>query len=433
MKPSIKLEVRASEVRSRLNEIAALEGDALTDEIRSESEALHKEYADIEVRRRAALVGEGDDDTTTAAEPVETPEDAARIELRSRARLGNYLSAMLTGRNLAGAEAELNAEIGASGIPLEVLDHPLPGELERRAAMLEKRADAPTLAGSQVGVNLQPILPSIFARAVVPRLGVDMPRVGSGTYSSLTITTDLTAGAKAAGVDQESTAAAFTGVQTTPHRVSARMSIRIEDIATIGTDNFESILRQNLQLAMSDRLDRVGLTGAGGNSAEPKGLFTGLTDPDDPGDVIDWAGFVKLAAGGIDGGPWAESLRDVVLVGNADVMRLAESTFQGSDAERSAAAYLRAESGGCYGSSRMPATAATIASVIRFRGGTMGLDGVDAVKTATCPVWAELGIDDIYSDSASGTRHFTLHSLIGDVLVHYPAAYERVDIKIASS
>ena len=33
-----KLEVRASEIRQRLNEISGLEGDKLTDEIRSESE-----------------------------------------------------------------------------------------------------------------------------------------------------------------------------------------------------------------------------------------------------------------------------------------------------------------------------------------------------------------------------------------------------------
>ena len=35
-----KLEVRASEIRQRLNEISGLEGDKLTDEIRSESDTL---------------------------------------------------------------------------------------------------------------------------------------------------------------------------------------------------------------------------------------------------------------------------------------------------------------------------------------------------------------------------------------------------------
>ena len=53
----------------------------------------------------------------------------------------------------------------------------------------------------------------------------------------------------------------------------------------------------------------------------------------------------------------------------------------------SAAAYLRANTGGFFASARMPATAATIAGAILFRAGTMGLDGVNAVQTATCPVW----------------------------------------------
>jgi len=97
----------------------------------------------------------------------------------------------------------------------------------------------------------------------------------------------------------------------------------------------------------------------------------------------------------------------------------------------SAAAYLRAQAGMFSASSRMPDTAATIAQCVRYRAGTMGLDGVNATRTATCPVWNELGIDDIYSDSASGTRHFTLHSLIGDVVIQQPASYERVDLKLA--
>ena len=39
-----KITLRLSEVRSRLNEVAGLEGDALTDEIRGEAETLQTEY-----------------------------------------------------------------------------------------------------------------------------------------------------------------------------------------------------------------------------------------------------------------------------------------------------------------------------------------------------------------------------------------------------
>lgn len=150
--------------------------------------------------------------------------------------------------------------------------------------------------------------------------------------------------------------------------------------------------------------------------------------------MVTFNGFVKLVADGIDGGPWAESMKAVRVLVNAETMRLAESVFQTSSSfqgEVSAAAYLRAQSGMFFSSSRMPATASNIAQCLRYRAGTMGLDGVNAMRTATCPVWNSIGIDDIYSDSASATRHFTLHSLIGDVLVTQPSAYERVDLKLA--
>ena len=59
-----RITLRLSEVRSRLNTIAGLEGDSLTDEVRAESDKLQGEYKDLETRHRAAIVSEG--------EPVET-------------------------------------------------------------------------------------------------------------------------------------------------------------------------------------------------------------------------------------------------------------------------------------------------------------------------------------------------------------------------
>ena len=53
------------------------------------------------------------------------------------------------------------------------------------------------------------------------------------------------------------------------------------------------------------------------------------------------------------------------------------------------------------------------------------------MRTAVMPVYNDLGIDDILSDSASGIRHFTLHHLCGDVLIEQPSAYEEVRVKLA--
>ncbi len=422
-----ELRDKQSKDRQRVAEIGLAE--EMTDEMRAELAEIEKATPNLEAQIRAAATAVEAENAEAETRVRETEPDAEmreRFKLRSEARLTEYLLAHAEGRQVTGREAELRAAAGVNGIPIEIFDVPV-----------ERRADtATTSPTSGTGVNLDPIYPMIYARSVLPRLGVSMPRVPSGTYSTMTITTGLTAGAIEAGTAKESTAATLSPKTTGPHRVTGRLSLRIEDIATIGVANFESALRQNLMLVMSDELDNLGLNGdPATTAAEPQGLLSQLTDPADPTTVVDFNAFVQLAADAIDGGPWAETLRDVRVLVNADCIKLAERTFQTStnyQGELAAAAYLREKSGGFFSSSRMPATASTIAQCLRVRMATMGLDGVDAMRLATCPVWAEVGIDDIYSDAASGTRHFTLHSLIGDVLIQQTDAYERVDLKIAA-
>ena len=55
MLPSQKLAIRASEIRTRLNELG---GEDLTDETRAETDKLSAEYRDTETRMRATLVAE---------------------------------------------------------------------------------------------------------------------------------------------------------------------------------------------------------------------------------------------------------------------------------------------------------------------------------------------------------------------------------------
>ena len=97
--------------------------------------------------------------------------------------------------------------------------------------------------------------PFVFAPSVVDQLMVDMPTVQSGTYASGTITTAATADAVAKSADVLETAAEFTVQTTTPHRLGASLNLAIEDIAAVGQDNFESLLRQHISLAVSDELD----------------------------------------------------------------------------------------------------------------------------------------------------------------------------------
>ena len=427
-----KIALRLSQVRQRLNEIASLEGADFSDEIRTEATTLQAKFSDLEVRHRAAIVGESEAETSEIEGP--DAERRERLELRSRASLTTYLTAALSGRQVSGPEAELQAASGiGGGVPLELWDVPAD-------PVQETRADAATGAPSTVGVNLDAIRPQVFSASIAPRLGIEMPRVASGSYASATITTSLTANARAKGAAQEATAAAFEVTPVTPKRISARLGIAIEDVAAVGQANFESILRENLALVLSDVLDSQVISGAGGNSgADLIGIFERLTDPTAAlSAVADFDAYAAAHAGGIDG-LWSNNLKDVSIVCGPATMALSARTFQTATSykgELSAAAYVMANTGGWWTNRRMPdaetfLTVDDVQQAILYRRGRSMMGGSGSMRTAVLPHWNEVSIDDIYSGSASGERFFTMHVLLGDVILVQPDAYAQVAYKVA--
>ena len=415
-----KIRLRLSQVRQRLNEISGLEGEAFTDEIRAEAGTLQTEYADLETRHQAAILAEGEEETRANGDNLDA-EARERLALRTRASLTSYVRAALSGRQVDGAEAELRSAAGVGdGIPLELWDT---GNGDR-----ETRADATTGAPGTVGVNLDRIRPAVFAASIAPRLGIEMPRVASGTYASATITTSLAAGAKAAGAAQEAGTAAFTVTSATPKRISARLGIRVEDVAAVGQANFEAVLRENLSLVLSDALDTQALTGDG-SAPNLTGILQRLTDPDDPTAVATFDTFLAAHAGGVDG-LWAATTKDVGIVCGPATYRLSAKAFRdvgtnnGHRGDISFAEYAATHTGGWWTNKRMPAASSNVQQAILYRQGR-------SMRTAVCPHWNEISIDDIYSGSAQGERFFTMHVLLGDVILVQPDAYAQVAYKVA--
>ena len=238
-----KLALRLSEVRSRLNDISGLEADALTDEVKTEAEALTAEYQGLEVRHRAAIIADGNTEARPADATDQLEAEAReRLELRSKARLAAYVSAALRGTLVSGAEAELMSASGITdGIPLELFD---------TREVIETRAErAITPAPATVGVNMDLVRPAVFAPSIAERLMIDMPRVESGAYATGTIATSLTAEAVAKSADVPQTPGAITINTTSPHRVGASLGVALEDVAGVGVSNFESALRENVSMA----------------------------------------------------------------------------------------------------------------------------------------------------------------------------------------
>ena len=423
-----ELRERQSKERGRMAELALL--DDLNDEQRAELDTMERGTPDLERQIRASIIAaeteECEAETTQTTEP--DAEQRERLELRGRASLTAYLRARIEGRQVSGAEAELQQAAGiGGGIPLEIWD---------TSEVLEQRAA--TEAPGTTGVNLDRIRPAVFANSIAPRLGIDMPRVMTGTYASATISTSLSAGPAAKGADATATAAAFTVTAVTPKRISARLSIQVEDIAAVGQANFESILRENLALALSDALDNEAINGTFDPSASPPnlglvGIFDRLTDPGAPSAVADFDGFASSHASGIDG-LWANMLKEVAIVCGPATMTLSARTFQSATnykGEMSAAAYAMQNTGGWWTNKRMPDAAANVQQAILYRKGRSMMGGAGAMRTAVCPHWNEVSIDDIYSGSASGTRHFTMHVLLGDVILVQPDAYAQVAFQLA--
>ena len=429
MTKSQRLLVEQSEKRQKVNDL--LGKDELTDEERAELETLTKRLQHIEVEYRAAVVAEGDAlDEKREKEPDNglTAEQRERLELRGRVSVGAFLAAMLKGRAVTGAEAELQQAAGVDGIPIEAFDTREVLEARaRRDAGAEHRAITPAPA-TGIGVNLDPIRPAVFAPSIADRLMIDMPMVETGTYATGTITTSTTADAVAKSADVPQTAGAITTQTTGPKRIGASLALTLEDIAAVGTANFEAILRDNISLVLSDELDDQMINGDGTNN-DLHGIFDRLDAPDAPATGVEtWERFLAVQASGIEG-LWATMLSHVGLVVNPEAYRLAAVTFQGSDAEESAASYMQRMGAGEYAfwtNRRMPDKTNHIAPGILCRKGRMGM------RTAVCPHWGYIGIDDIYSGARKGERYFTLSVLVGDVILVQENAYEAVAFRVST-
>ena len=422
---STKLTIELSKARERIN--ALLDKAEISDDERTERDGLAARLQDLEPELRAALASEAAEGIGERTEDVVHGLDAEareRLDLRAKATLTGFVTAALAGRLATGPEAEYAAAENVEGIPLALFD-PDP-RTPATSAGPEARADAVTPAPSTVGVNLQPIRPMVFAPSIAGRLMIDMPRVMSGTYAEARISTALTAGAKAAGAEADSTAAAFTIETATVKRVSARMSIRAEDIAAVGQANFEASLRQNLSLVLSDELDKQALNGDG-TGANLSGIFQALTDPTDPTNTATFDSVVGEYADLVDG-LWATTMRDVGAVVGPATYQLTEKTFQTATSyagETSAAAYLRMNAGGIWTNKRMPAAASNIQQAIAYRTGQGG------IRKAVCPHWGRMGIEDVYTGSAKAERYLSFHVLLGDVILVQPDAFKQVAFKLA--
>ena len=432
------LKDRQSRERGRMAELAML--DSLDDEQRAELDKIEKGTPDLERLIRAATTAVEEEDRAAkdagakTADKTVDPDEKERLELRGRASVGRYLAAALKGRMVDGAEAELCAAAGVETgqIPMELWQYPTE---EQR---IEDRAITP--APGTVGLNLDVLRPAVFAPSIAPKLMLDMPVVGTGTYATGTLTTSATADAVQKSAAVPATAAGFTVQTTTAHRIGAGLDLTLEDLAAVGQDNFESVLRQHVALVLADEIDDQLINGNGSTSGTDNnltGFFQRLADPTDPTAVATFDTFVEAFAGGIDG-LWATMMGEVAIVAGVDTYKLSAQTFRdpstGTAGGRGAinfADYAKAHTAGWWTNKRMPDPDGDDhqQAILCRKGRSMS---PSPMRTAVCPVWyGSISIDDIYTGARKGERYFTLSVLLGDVILVQPDAYAQVAFQTA--
>ncbi|MYK02926.1 MAG: phage major capsid protein [Gemmatimonadales bacterium] len=418
MTPLTRISNRMSEIRQRLGEIAALEGDDYTDEIAAENSELQRELTRLEPQLRAARLAAGDD-----AEPQPAAAGgAAPSELAGRIQLREYLSGALSGNGIDAnsAEGELNVELGLDTdmIPLEAFaSDASQGTPMRVDRPLQQRADVATTVPSDVMASQAPIGQRVFAGSILEFCGVMMPTVPRGERTYPVLTAGSAAATVAKGAAQEATAGTITSLNLAPVRGQIRYQVQLEDLAVM---DLEPTLRADGRAALTEHLSDRALNGSG-TAPQVQGLFAALTNPTAGSTVMNFDLLLAGATGGIDG-LWASMLSQRRLLLGANTYRLATGQFKGD--ELAVLDYLRAQGCDVRASSLIAAPSSDNQAALGISTGGPG-------PKAVLPVWQGIQvIRDNTSDAASGKVNLTLNVLY-NFRVLRTAAYQELTFHLA--
>ena len=436
MKQSQIHAIRSSEIRSRLNEIAALEADLVTDEVRNEAEALRTELGTVETQYRAALAGESEEER--AAEGIFGNGDGEPAEVRAllgRIGIGDYLHAAGAGVGLAGAAVELASAlsvsaVGPSGgiaVPWRMLEC-----AEHRAASVPVPSRAQVRAYTDTGdfdgqTNVRPILQRLFGPGIMDALGVRIDSVPSGRAEWPLITGGVAPTMKAEGSPvNAAVAAAFSTEVLKPKRLTGKYEFTHEVAAQV--PDMEAALRRDLGDAVRSKMNDLIVNGnETTNAQEPDGFLTTIAAPANAGDTSDYEDYARTHASAVDG-IHATMETEVSSVLGVDVYQHAAGIFQTGSGE-SASEALRRRSMACVASTYIGSAASGQAKNNLFHaagpnGGMMRGDSIAAV-------WPTLEIiRDIYTKASQGVC-LTWVSLWDAQTAYRAAAYKRIAFKIS--
>ena len=317
MTPTQKIQVRMSETREKVNDLATAESDADI----SQREKLSAELKAQEVELRAAIEAEDD----------KTPESQEWADVSGKFDLGEMFTNVVEHRASAGAIAEVQSErgLGANDIPTEML--------------MEKRAVTP--APANVGRTQTEITGFVFPQSVAAFMGIQSPVVPVGDTAFPVLTSDPAAGTPAENASQSETTGAFEASVLTPKRIQASFFWSREDAQRMA--GMGDALREALQSGISDKLDKEILVGT-------NGLLTGTILANHArGSASDYAHYVSSLLYGRVDGRYAADLSDIRVVMGSDTFGNAATKLP-TAGEENALARIRNDSSGVRVSAHVP-------------------------------------------------------------------------------
>ena len=412
-----RLEVRASKIRSRLNELSGIETGELTEETRSEMDSLEIEYADVERQKRAAILA---GDTPEIPEPETATSEQREIDaLIGRAEIRSYLTAAASGVSVTGAELELRQAVLGDDAPETYM--PIDILLDMGDGELETRADAVTNVSASIAHAQSNIIGRIFAETAGAYLGVQRPSVPTGESHYYALASGTTADVREDGAAIDALVATFSDISVAPVRATARYLFGVESTARI--QGFEEALRADLRAVLGDKLDKLALNGqeaVTNVSPAVEGIIRELTDPTDPTDQATWTDYLSLYPAQVDGMTSMDG-SNVRLLVNPATYKHAHSLQVATSGELLGRVL---PAGRFRTSANMPETASAtgVATVLSYTA---------SARTAYVqPVWRGIRlIRDVYSKAAEGQVALTAIMLTGAAMVD-DTQYGRHELKL---
>lgn len=264
MLTSKKLELRRSEIRQNLAELANIETPS-EDEVRKMGD-LDAEYRAKESQYRAALISE-DEERREAGAELETRSETEWNDLVANFEMRQVALSLDEGRALDGQTAEIVTELrnagGYRGIPVPY-------------AALETRAGETVAAGTPDPIATRPLIERLFPASVAAQMGVQMINIGTGQQETPVTTSAITAGWQATETGNVPGPSAYTTLDRPlkpDNTLGIQMRITRKTLLQSGSA-LEQAIRRDMNGAMAQEMDRAIFNGSGA-SGEPTGVFTG--------------------------------------------------------------------------------------------------------------------------------------------------------------